>query len=411
MKKGESIASNIKIEKLIPGGQGIGALDDGKKVLLWNTLPGETVTSWQLTRNKSSFAEGIALAVTHTHTERVTPKDECYLSTSPWQIMNYHYELTAKTDLLTEIFRQAKIEFQTSTRPDSIVCNIVPQKIQTNSQDYYYRNKMEYALYYNNETKLIQLAFHHRGSHRKLPITGSSLEMPAIWKQAASIVDQLNLNHNEARRYQSLLLRANQAGEVSGGLLENGKPHPVFPELGDTILGDHYSYSPNGFFQINIPIYELALRAIKSHINTDQVLDLYAGVGTIGLSVAQEHNLTLVECNKSAYQEMLQNCQTKPWAKPILAKSEEALEYIQTEQTVILDPPRAGCQPSLIEKLKTVKPIKIIYLSCNPVTQARDVRILLEQNTYQIIEITPFNFFPHTPHLENLIILERKTHV
>ena len=108
---------------------------------------------------------------------------------------------------------------------------------------------------------------------------------------------------------------------------------------------------------------------------------------------------------------MLQNCQTKPWAKPILAKSEEALEYIQTEQTVILDPPRAGCQPSLIEKLKTVKPTKIIYLSCNPVTQARDVRILLEQNTYQIIEITPFNFFPHTPHLENLIILERKTHV
>ena len=114
----------------------------------------------------------------------------------------------------------------------------------------------------------------------------------------------------EARKYQSLLLRCNQNGEVSGGLYENNKPHPVFDNLTDIILGQEYSYSPNGFFQINLPVYEMALKEIKKHITSEKVLDLYAGVGTIGLSVARDKDLTLVEVDKSAYRELEKNCKT-----------------------------------------------------------------------------------------------------
>ncbi len=389
----------LKTEKIIPGGEALATRDDGKKIFLWNALPGEEIEEYITTKKKSSFEEGIATKIKTPSSRRVNPTDQCYLSTSPWQIMDFDYELELKQALIVEIFREHNIDIDTP-------------EIFTDGRDYFYRNKMEYALYWDNETGKISLAFHARGSHKKIPIEGSSIERPEIFAAAKRIVDDLNARHEEARKYQSILLRCNQKGEVSGGLFENGKPHPVFRNLTDTILGHEYSYSPNGFFQINLPVYEMALKEIKKHIKTEKVLDLYAGVGTIGLSVASDKSLTLVECDKSAFAELARNCtdgvsdaprEKSPQA--VLAKSEEVTDYIAPDQTVILDPPRAGCDGKLIEKLLEVTPETIVYLSCNPATQARDVKKLL--SAYKIIEIKTFNFFPRTPHIENLVVLSR----
>ena len=380
----------IQIEKIIPGGEALGTMPDGKKIFFWNALPGETVVEYEITKNKSHFVNAIATKIENPSPRRVEPKDQCYLSTSPWQIMDYNYELELKQELVVEVFREHQIEIK---KPE----------IFTDRQDYFYRNKMEYSLFWNNDKNIIELAFHARGSHRKLIINHSSIERPEIFEKARAIIDDLNARHEEARRYQSLLLRSNQNGEVSGGLFENGKPHPIFNNLTDTILGTTYSYSPNGFFQINLPVYEMALNAIKEHINTDKVLDLYSGVGTIGLSVARDKALTLVEVDKSAYKELLNNTEHLKNVTAILDKSENVTNYIEPDMTVILDPPRAGCDNKLIEKLLEVCPKNIIYLSCNPATQARDVKKLLDR--YQIKEIKTFNFFPHTPHIENLVVL------
>ena len=394
----------IRVEKVIPGGQALGTLPDGKKIFFWNALPGEIVEEYDITKQKANFVEAVATKISNPSKYRVEPKDECYLSTSPWQIMGYDYELQLKQELVVEIFREHHIA-------------IAKPEIFTDSKEYFYRNKMEYSLYWNNDTSKIDLAFHARGSHRKIPIQTSSIERSEIFKTATEIVNTLNNNHEEARNYQSLLLRCNQNGEVSGGLYENHKPHPVFKNLTDEILGKEYSYSPNGFFQINPPVYEMVLKEIKKHINTDKVLDLYSGVGTIGLSVAKDKHLTLVECDKSAFRELSKNCvegvfegvldaPRKNCPQAILARSEEILNYIEADATVILDPPRAGCDKKLIDRLNEVKPETIVYLSCNPATQARDVSLLL--NNYSITEIKTFNFFPHTPHIENLAILTRK---
>ena len=383
---------NITIEKLVPGGQGIGVDENGKKGFFWNALPGEIVTKYRITKNKSHYFEAIAEEIENPSAHRVIPKDSCYLSTSPWQIMDYDFELAQKAELLKEQFRQAEISLEQNT-------------VQTDFKDYRYRNKMEYSLYWDNEKQKIFLAFHERGSHRKIPITSSSIERPEIYEKAQAIIDNLNANHEEARKYQSLLLRCNQKGEVSGGLYENKKPHEVFPNLTDDILGYAYSYSPNGFFQINLPVYEMALLEIKKHIKTKKVLDLYAGVGTIGLSVARGHELTLVECNKFAYTELEKNCAKQNTARAILRNSENALEFVAPDQTVIVDPPRAGCDKKLLDKFINIQPETIIYLSCNPATQARDVKILLDSGKYQISSAVPFNFFPRTPHLENLVVL------
>lgn len=389
------ITERINVEKIIPGGYSLGTLSSSKKIFLWNALPGEIVTRAQVTKDKSGFIEATALDFEKTSEYRQAPKDDCFLATSPWQIMTYDFELEQKRAILVELLRQHKIDLPTDLEAKLTV--------QTDDRDFYYRNKMEYSLYYDHDDAKIHLAFHGRGSHRKIPVDRSSLERPEIWQAAQTIVDDLNRRHEDARKYQSILLRCNQTGEVSGGLFENYQPRPRFENLQDEILGHTYSYSPNGFFQINLPVYELALSEIARWVDGERVLDLYAGVGTIGLSVARVRELTLVECDKSAYRELEENCRGT-LAHPVWAKSEEALEYIQPDQIVVVDPPRAGCRPEVIERVLSVCPRRVIYLSCNPATQMRDVKMLLDK--YHILAVQPFNFFPRTPHLENLIVLE-----
>ena len=408
------ITRRIIVEKFIPGGQALSTLDSGQKIFLWNALPGEIVTRALITKTKSHYLEGIAIDYEQPSPHRTAPRDPAFLSTSPWQILDYDYELEQKRALLQEIFRQHSLAANPAPTATTVASptpsattlssSISIPPVLTDHRDFHYRNKMEYALYFDHDDQEIHLAFHARGSHRKLPITHSSLEHPAILARAKDIVADLNRQHADARRFQSLLLRCNQAGKVEGGLFENHQPRPQFPPLRDQILGHPYTYSPNGFFQINLPVYELALRTMQPYLTTEKVLDLYAGVGTIGLSLARDRDLTLVECDHAAYRELGANCQGTN-ARPILAKSEEALDYLQPDQTVILDPPRAGCHPELIARLLTIAPPTILYLSCNPATQARDVRLLLDR--YQITAVQPFNFFPRTPHLENLIVLTR----
>ncbi len=378
------------IEKLVPGGQGLATLENGKKAFIWNALPLETV-EFEITKDKRSYCEGIATKILQPISERVEPRDACYLATSPWQIMDWDTELGAKTMLVEECFAQQHLH--------SLV-----EPTVTDEKEFFYRNKMEYSLYWSHDDSQIHLAFHTRGTHRKEPISQSSLERPEIFAAAQKIVDQLNAQHAEARTYQSLLMRCDQNGHTSGDLFTNGKSHPQMAPLSDTLCGYQYNYSPNGFFQINLPVYEKVLQTIRPLIATEKVLDLYAGVGSIGLSVARDKDLTLVEVNGAAFTEM-QNNAAGTNAKCILAKSEDVTEYITPDCTIILDPPRAGCDVKLIKKLLEVQPAMVIYLSCNPITQARDIAAM--QDKYFIDQLQPFNFFPRTPHIENLAILRK----
>lgn len=393
MKRNIKQVFSAHIEKFVPGGQGIATLENGKKAFVWGVLPGEDV-EFETTKNKASYCEGVVTKVLKASEKRIEPKDACYLSTSPWQILDWDYELQSKSEIVAECFRQQHLDIK-----------VLPCK--TDGKQFYYRNKVEYALYYDHEDEQIHLAFHKRGSHGKIPISQSSIERPEIFAHASKVVAELNAKHEEARKYQSLLLRCNQAGEISGNLFVNGQPHPQMPALKDTLLGREYSYSPNGFFQINLPVYEMVLKDIQDQIGNGKLLDLYAGVGSIGLSIAKDKQaLTLVEINGAAVEEMKNNANGRPNTECILAKSEDVTDYITPECTVILDPPRAGCDKKLLDKLIEVKPEKIIYLSCNPITQARDIAILTEAFDYSAAQ--PYNFFPRTPHIENLVIMTKK---
>src|SRR5690606_33097833 len=137
--------------------------------------------------------------------------------------------------------------------------------------------------------------------------------------------------------------------------------------LSDTILDVPFRYATEGFFQINLPVYEQALRDMREYVPADKpTVDLYSGVGSIGLTIGGD-GVTLVELNEHAVREMERNItELNKDATAILAASEQALDFITKDKTIIVDPPRAGLHDDVVSRLLEERPERIIYLSCNP---------------------------------------------
>lgn len=428
---------SVTLDKIVGGGQTLGTLEGGRKIFVWGGLPSETVEV-QMTKKKSNLAEGVVVEVISPSKERITPKDEdSYLSTSPWQIMTFEAEQHYKAALIEEAF-----ELHDIVLSDSIT-------VYSDDKQYEYRNKIEFSWYWDKESNHLDLSFFRRGTHGKIPVDGTSLANPAINIAAQAMRDLLR-NRPELRAYmlKTLLVRSDAQGNVAlqlyvkeqsfvqltGTELEllkesaniigfelifsNPKsPASVITErlqawgttnLTDTILDVPFTYAVEGFFQINIPVYEKALKDMREWVGEKPVVDLYSGVGTIGLTIGGK-DVTMVEINEHAVREMKRNItalEREKAVQAVLAPSEKALEYITSEKTIIVDPPRAGLHEDVVNKILESKPERIIYLSCNPVTQARDVARLAE--SYGIRAHQGYNFFPRTPHIEHLIVLDLK---
>ena len=429
----------VKFDKITPGGQALGMLESGKKIFAWGVLPGETAKV-QITKNKSSFAEGFAVEIFEKSAERIEPKDsESFLSTSPWQIFNFDFEQKTKQELILESFRQEKIELKNQ------------EEFYSDGKIFKYRNKVEFSFWWEKSEQdendgELNLAFFRRGGKGKIPVEGTSLAMSEINQAGQKVLEILRARKTPSRDLKTLLIRANQRGEISAQLYvkdERFKPfskeeitslgfknfeiifsNPKSPasvitkkiksqnqeNLQDSVLGVNFNYATESFFQINLPVYEQALRDMKKFIDKSKpTVDLYSGVGSIGLTIGAGDLLTLVEINEPAVKEMQRNITKlgrEKTAKAILSPSEKALDFIKKGANLIVDPPRAGMNREVCEKILEIEPERVIYLSCNPTTQARDIAILSKK--YEIIYARGYNFFPRTPHIENLIILEIK---
>ncbi|OJU87700.1 hypothetical protein BGO17_01780 [Candidatus Saccharibacteria bacterium 49-20] len=420
----------VKLEKIVGGGQALGTLEDGRKLFVWGGLPDEEVRV-QLTKKKSSYAEGIVVEVLEASPDRIDPKDpESYLSTSPWQLMSLETEQRYKAALIEEAF-----ELHDIVLPD-------PIDVYSDGVAYGYRNKVEFSFWFETETQSLSLAFFRRGTHGKISIPGTSLASDEINKKGAQVLAVLNEMHVIGRELKTLLIRSAQDGSVAWQLYvkdedfpadtlmshfdadENGEvifSNPKSPAsvitrrltapttpLKDVLKEVPFHYATEGFFQINLPVYEQSLSDMSKWVIPGvQVVDMYSGVGSIGLTIGGD-NVTLVELNEHAVREMERNVkELGKNATPVLAASENALEYITGDKCIIVDPPRAGLHEDVVARLLEQKPARIIYLSCNPVTQARDVERLAE--AYGIRAHRGYNYFPHTPHIEHLVILDLKS--
>jgi len=413
----------VVIEKLVHGGQGLGTLPDGRKVFVWGALPGEKVMV-HILKGKRSYAEALVERVLEPSPVRIMPREENYLATSPWQIIGLEAENEYKTLITKELFTQAHVALpEFTTQADA-------------AREWHYRNKMEYS-FWGDDTG-IHLALYNRGSHQKAIVTGSELAMPAVDTAARAVAAQLTSLGARAGDLKTVIVRCNQAGEATVSLFvklqkfteltlpEGVKALRVYhsnpkspasvptkllqtigdPLLHDTLLGKPFTYDADSFFQVNIPIFEQALQRIADHCPAETITDMYAGIGSIGLSVAKK-KVELVELDAATAGMARVNAKASSLeTKVVETSAEKALDYIQADRPIIFDPPRAGLHDHVISRTLEVKPPQVIYLSCNPATQARDMARL--QEAYNVEFFEAYNFFPHTPHIETLAVLTRK---
>jgi len=180
----------------------------------------------------------------------------------------------------------------------------------------------------------------------------------------------------------------------------------------DRLCGMDFKISANSFFQTNTlqaeRLYDLALNYARLSGN-EKVWDLYSGTGTISLLLAQKAAaVTGFELVDSAVRDAVENAarhrvsNVSFIAGDLLHNIDEA-EYVP--DVIVTDPPRSGMHPKLVKKLDQVPAHRLIYVSCNPTTMARDISAL---ENFRLVEAQPVDMFPHTYHIETVALLERR---
>lgn len=449
----------VKIEKLVFGGQGLAHFGDvenknfnNKTVFVWNALPGEEVEI-SIIKNKKTYIEAVAVSVLKPSQERIEPKDDFFLSTSAWQILTPERENYWKRVIATETYRKI----------GNMITDVDSLAIGYNGLDFGYRNKMEFSftsqylkklnissfnkskkVHLSADTGRISLAFFERGEKTKFAIEYASLASPVMNAVAQNVLSWINSELIPLRSLKSLILRSNTSGEIIVALfLKDRITFKDYPKLDKNFVGFKLYYSTHkspasiptellyssgreyliqdilgvklkfgifSFFQINTPVFEMAMKDILKFIDSKKTLiDFYAGVGAISLPFASNRDKTiLVESNEEAVSYARENIAFNNISNVDVRciSAEKITDVITSDIQIILDPPRSGLHESVTNRLLTVKPERIVYLSCNLSTQARDIRRISE--AYELVFLKLYNFFPRTPHMEGLVVLERK---
>ncbi|MFC1504095.1 class I SAM-dependent RNA methyltransferase [Spirochaetota bacterium] len=418
---------DCSIDKLVFGGQGFGTFD-GKKVFAWNALPGEEAVIWTH-KMKRDYIEGVALEIKKSSPDRQEPLEEHFLSCSPWQVLKYTAENKWKSVIANETFQR----FAGISLPN--------MRIVHTSDQIHYRNKMEYSV--TDHDGKISLAFYRRGMHKKTSISGCVLAPDVINKAAEEVIAYVNNTSLVSDDIKSIILRSTLAGTVHAALfvktkgihpadadafshMERFKQYYSNPErststpdellyessdahLSESVFGKRFTYDVLSFFQVNLPLFEKCLAKMQEYIQHDEVVDYFCGAGVIGITLSDHiHKCILIESDESLASFAGENIRLNGLDNytVISGKAEKLLEEIKTDRVIIFDPPRPGLHHKTVRRIIEEKPKRIMYLSCNVSTQARDIGLLLPY--YSLVFNELYNFFPRTPHIESLCILDRK---
>ena len=228
---------------------------------------------------------------------------------------------------------------------------------------------------------------------------------------------------------KALLAEAEKRGVPVTTVVQNYNPRRTSVVLGedekvlygkgfilDTLCGKTYALSPRSFYQVNpvqtAVLYGLAVDA--AHLTGKEVvLDAYCGIGTIGLTASDKARQVVgVEVNRDAVRDAIGNAKhngvknARFFAADATAWIREAADAGQKADVVFMDPPREGSTPAFIESVARMAPKRIVYVSCNPETMARDLA-LLTQKGYRAEGFTPVDMFPHSAHCETVVLLSK----
>lgn len=420
----------MRAEKIAHDGAAEGHYE-GKLVRVHGMLPGEEAIIEA--RAKHGLYLGVIKKMEHASPSRKTPEELHYLSCSPWQVMEYPLQAALKQEILVTLF---------SYYPDAPKPTFVPTE-----KFYGYRTKVEFSFTdRDGDTPLpLALAFHERGGgSRRLALEkGCALVSDDMNRVALALCAKLSTLGYTTKELKTLVVRESKStGDMIAILYAKCLSLPQFPVddilklkgflvfhstekspasvptkalwrvgeevLHESIRGRDITYSWDSFFQNNIPVFERALEEMEQIIPLHaRVLELYSGVGTIGLFLAAKakhvHGVEIVQGAVDAAKQNALSAGLANYVAECIPAEKMDARLLDGKDVLVLDPPRSGLHPKVISMILEKQPPMIVYLSCNPETQARDYSLL---KAYYFIErITGFDFYPETPHLESLMVL------
>ena len=370
----------VIIEKLDHYGRGITKIKN-KICFVENALPQEEVEVNIIKETKKYFLAEVT-KILKENPNRIVSLCPYYNSCGGCNLdhLSFEKENEFKEEKVKEIMNKfAKI-------PNEKIKPIIYDK------PYHYRNKITL------HTDGRNIGLYQKGSHNIISITNCLLLNDKLNQKLKDI--------KENNKGEIILKIGNKTEEI---LSPGNKKNYII----SYISNKKYKVSEKSFFQVNSMITEKIYDEVKQIIQKKQsknVLDLYCGTGTIGIYIHELVNKVLgIESCKEAVEDAKENknlnnasnCTYK------LGKVENLTKEITKEyDTAIIDPPRSGLDKKVVEKLIEIKPKTLIYVSCDPVTLARDLNVL--QENYEVIYIKPYNMFPRTYHVECLSLLQLK---
>jgi 23S rRNA (uracil1939-C5)-methyltransferase len=432
-------------------GEGIGKIDDFT-VFVPQTVTGDKVEVL-IQKVKKSFGHGKALRVIVPSPFRAEPRcgvfDQC--GGCQLQHMSYEAQLKWKTKKVRETLRRI------GGLKDIEVADTLGMQ-----EPFNYRNKAQYPI--REENGALKIGFFAQKSHRIIPAERCDIQDTRNEEVIKRVKDFLIQQHISIYNEQThkglvrhlLIKTAYHTGEMMVCLVINGKTLPHQDQLIATLkevqgltslvlnhntektsstlgtqmtvihgqdfiidqIGDlRFKISPLSFFQVNPlqtnVLYDKALE-FASLTGEETVWDAYCGIGTISLFLAQKAKKVygveivpeaITSANANAKLNNITNTEF------FTGKAEDIIPSLYKEgiiaDTIVVDPPRKGCDAKLLDTLIEMNPQKIVYVSCDPATLARDLAYLT-QNGYTVHQVQPVDMFPHTTHVECVIGMQRK---
>ena len=397
----------IEITSMDHNGRGIGKLNN-KIVFVKNALPGEIV-NLKILKEKKNFIEAEVLSYIKKAENRIESACPYYLECGGCDLLhlNYNDQLKFKQDKINNIINRY------------LDANITINDIIKCDDNFNYRNKVSFQVkekigFYNDKTyeiipvesclignKLINNSIKYlnkldlkniskiicRTGNNKLMIILESTTLDLDITSLKEIADSIYI-------------------KIDNEYILKYKDKYITESL------DNYKYliSPDSFFQINKNICIKLYNKIKEYVGSNNnVIDLYCGTGSIGIFISENNNVIGIELNKYAILDANLNKELNNLKNIdfICGDSGKMLNKINFKPDIIIvDPPRSGLSKETISNLLKYNPKKIIYVSCDPMTLTRDLNILKEH--YNIDELTPYDMFPNTKHVECLCLLTKK---
>ncbi|NTW71786.1 MAG: 23S rRNA (uracil(1939)-C(5))-methyltransferase RlmD [Eubacteriaceae bacterium] len=438
----------LDIINLTSTGEGIGKID-GFAVFVNDTLPGEKVKA-KITLVKSSYAQAELIKILEESVHRTQAPCSYFGGCGGCQIQNLNYpeQLTIKTKMV----RDALVRIGGFSESDVLIKPAIGMELP-----FGYRNKSQYKV-----SSQGVLGFYAKKSHHVVPLQKCLIQMDEGTERISVLNAIIAGNHisvydeNSGKgllrgiveRTSSLNRDTMLIFVINGEALPNqkeiiksitskfedvksiylnvnkDKTNKVMSNdnrliwgverIRDNIGDSQFDISPLSFFQVNNQmtkvIYDKA--ADFAGLNGEQtVFDLYCGIGTIGIYLSEKakkvYGIEIVsdaikDANRNAKINGVENIEF------IEGKAEEKIEDLLESgiaaDVIVLDPPRKGCDEKLLSTILKVKPARIVYVSCNPATLARDLKILSAE--YEIKEVQPIDNFPHSMHVETVVLIE-----